>query len=86
METTNQNFLNLIEVAIALTREGAKEAEKTSTDFADAMRLIATKEARLELRIRFSPLPSVACEIIRDCDGELAGILFEHQSRHAPLN
>jgi hypothetical protein len=81
MEQTHK-FRTLIAAAIAFSKDGWLEAEKTSEDFSEAMNLIATKKARLELRISFAPLPSVRGELIRDEDGECIGHLFEHTARY----
>lgn len=85
MEQDNNHFTRLIEAAIALSREGC-DLVRGQEGYQEFAALVANKQARLQLRIAFSPAPSVACEVIRDCDGELVGILFEHQARWAPAN
>lgn len=85
MEQNNDTFHRLIEAAITFSREGAEHAHACD-DFEEAMRLLSTKEARLELRISFNPVPAVIGELIRDCDGELIGHLFQHQARAAIVN
>lgn len=85
MEQNNDTFRSLIEAAIAISREGAEHAQ-TCDDFNEAMQLLGSKEARLELRITFNPVPCVTGELIRDCDGELIGHLFQHQARAVAMN
>lgn len=85
MDQDNQKFIQLIEAAMAVSREGC-ELAKTQDDYQELGELVRTKQVRLELRIRFNPLPSVACEVIRDCDGELVGIMFELQAHQAAVN
>ncbi len=85
METNHDNFRKLIESSVALTREGWMHAS-TSSGYQEAMELLKSKVARIELRISFDPAPSVTCELIRDEDGECIGHIFQHSARTATVN
>ena len=85
MNESNENFRKLIEYAMAVSREGTEQARATP-DFADAMKMLASKHTRLELRISFNPMPAVVGELIRDEDGELIGELFRQEARFVPTN
>lgn len=80
MEQDNINFRKLIEHAIALAREGCEHA-KTSPDFVEAMQMVHSKQARIDLRISFNPVPCVTAELVREDDGEVIGHIFQHQAR-----
>jgi hypothetical protein len=86
MQSTNENFKKLIELSMDFIREGTAEAEKMSNDFPAAMKLLSTKQARIELRVSFDPVPNVTCALIRQDDGEVIGHLFAHQARTATVN
>ena len=81
----NEKFSRLIELAIEVSRDATKRAQ-ASEDFSYAMELISSKQARLELRISFNPVPCVTGELIRDEDGEVIGHLFQQQARQAAVN
>jgi hypothetical protein len=80
LESANKSFVRLIDAAMAFCRE-AGELASTSPDHQKALQAIASKAARLELRINWTPMPSVTAAVIRDSDGELLGHFFEHSAR-----
>jgi hypothetical protein len=82
---SNDKFRKLIELAIEVSRDATTRAQ-AAEDFSYAMELISSKQARLELRISFNPVPCITGELIRDEDGEVIGHLFQQQARQATVN
>ena len=78
--------MRLISAAVAVSHQCCENLEKDAA-FAWAMQLLATKKARLELRIApLESMRSVVGELIQDDDGSRIAVLFELQAREPTFN
>ena len=77
---TDWQFQRLTAAGIALCREGLERSDKDTTH-AWAIRMLAERKARLELRVGFTPLPWVTGELIAEDDGRRLAKVFDLQAR-----
>lgn len=55
-------------------------------DFRRAIKFVEQGAARIEVRIGYTPGPSVTCALISEQDGETVGTLFSTEARLATIN
>lgn len=84
MEQDNKLFITFIAAGDALVREACEEL-RASGDL-EGLEMLRTKQARVELRVGFSPMPFVVAELVIEKDGAPAGELFKLTARRASRN